>query len=78
MILFNSLVELTDILVDVYDPLNDAIADFAALTQNGNAIIVSVDRDGVGADYSMQDIAKLEGISDLSLENMVKQGHMII
>ncbi len=58
--------DLTDILDTVYDPLNDAIADFVQFTENSGSTFVEVDRDGTGSTYSFAQVVKLEHVTGLS------------
>jgi Ca2+-binding RTX toxin-like protein len=58
--------DLTDILDTVYDPLNDAIADFVSFSESSGSTFVSVDRDGTGGTYSMAQIIKLENVTGLA------------
>lgn len=58
--------DLTDILDTVYDPMTDAIADFVEFTESSGSTFVSVDRDGTGGTYSMAQIIKLENVTGLA------------
>jgi hypothetical protein len=58
--------DLTDILDTVYDPMTDAIADFVEFTESSGSTFLSVDRDGAGGTYSMAQIIKLENVTGLA------------
>lgn len=58
-------------LINDYDPLQDAIDDFVKVTSSGNDSIISVDRDGGSATYTEHEVVRLEGISGLSLDDMI-------
>jgi hypothetical protein len=60
------ILDVTDILDLVYDPINDNIADFIAFSESSGSTFVSVDRDGTGGTYSMAQIVKLEGVTNLA------------
>lgn len=58
--------DLTDILDTVYDPLYDDIADFVSFSESSGSTFVSVDRDGTGGTYTMAQIIKLESVTGLA------------
>lgn len=60
------ILDLTDILDLVYDPINDDIADFVSFSESTGSTFVSVDRDGTAGVYSMAQIVKLEGVTGLA------------
>jgi Ca2+-binding RTX toxin-like protein len=51
-------------LLDVYDPLNDAISDFVRITDNGTHSFLSVDADGGGNSYTQ--IAQLSAVTNIA------------
>jgi len=59
----DDVLDLTDILDTVYDPLTDDIADFISFSESSGSTFVSVDRDGTGGTYSMAQIIKLENVT---------------
>ena len=74
----NDVIDLIDILGTVYDPLNDAIADFVQFTESGGSTFVEVDRDGTGSTYSFAQIAKLDGVTGLAAPDVLESnGHLI-
>ncbi|MCB1558749.1 MAG: type I secretion C-terminal target domain-containing protein, partial [Alphaproteobacteria bacterium] len=63
-------------LIDVLDGTSVAIQDFVtSRVENGNTII-SMDADGAGGNYIAQDVVVLQGVSDVSVEDVVRlTGH---
>jgi Ca2+-binding RTX toxin-like protein len=68
----DDVLDLTDILDTVYDPLNDAIADFVQFTESSGSTFVEVDRDGTGSTYSFAQIVKLENVTGLSSPELLE------
>lgn len=68
----DDVIDLTDILDTVYDPLSDAIADFVQFTESSGNTFVEVDRDGTGSTYSFAQIAKLEGVTNLASPELLE------
>jgi Ca2+-binding RTX toxin-like protein len=68
----DDVIDLTDILDTVYDPLTDAIADFVQFTESSGNTFVEVDRDGTGSTYSFAQIAKLEGVTNLASPELLE------
>lgn len=74
----DDVLDLTDILDTVYDPLTDDIADFISFSESSGSTFVSVDRDGTGGTYSMAQIIKLENVTGLaSPETLETNGNLI-
>jgi Ca2+-binding RTX toxin-like protein len=72
------IIDLTDILGTVYDPLTDAISDFVSLTTGSGSTVISVDRDGTGSTYSMAEVVRLYGTTGLgTAENMETNGNLL-
>lgn len=69
--------DLTDLLA-AYDPLTEDIADFISLTTSGGNTFVAVDRDGTGGTYIAQDVAKIEGVTGLSLAGLLADGNLVV
>lgn len=74
----NDVIDLIDILGTVYDPLNDAIADFVQFTESGGSTFVEVDRDGTGSTYSFAQIAKLDGVTGLAAPDVLESNGQLI
>ena len=49
---------------------------FISLRESGGNTIISVDRDGAGSGYSFQDIAILQGATNLDLNTLLANGHI--
>lgn len=74
----DDVLDLTDILDTVYDPMTDAISDFVEFTESSGSTFVSVDRDGTGGTYSMAQIVKLENVTGLaSPESLELNGNLL-
>ena len=74
----DDVLDLTDILDAVYNPLTDAIADFVSFGESSGSTFVSVDRDGTAGVYSMAQIVKLEGLTGLaSPETLETNGNLL-
>lgn len=69
--------DLSDLL-DLYDPMGDAIADFISLTEVGGNTTVNVDNDGAGSGDGMEAIVVLEGFVGLDLNDMIADNNLII
>lgn len=50
-------------LLDLFDPLVDAIADFVNFTQNSGNLVVSVDRDGNDTVFTFEDVVTVENVN---------------
>lgn len=71
-------IDLTDILGAVYDPVTEAITDFVSISVVSGSSIISVDRDGTGGTYSMAEVVRLYGTTGLgTAENMETNGNLI-
>jgi Ca2+-binding RTX toxin-like protein len=49
---------------------------FINLRESGGNTIISVDRDGAGSGYSFQDVAILQGATNLDLNTLLATGHI--
>lgn len=74
----DDVLDLTDILDTVYDPLTDDIADFISFSESSGSTFVSVDRDGTGGTYSMAQIVKLENVIDLGTPSLLETNGNLI
>lgn len=68
----DDVLDLTDILDTVYDPMTDAISDFIQFTESNGSTFVEVDRDGTGSTYSFAQIVKLENVVGLSSPELLE------
>ncbi|MEW8050662.1 MAG: calcium-binding protein [Candidatus Thiodiazotropha sp.] len=69
-------IDISDLL-DLYDPLNDSLADFVQITDNGTDSTLAVDADG-GAD-TFSAVATLENVTGLTDEQaLVTNGNLIV
>lgn len=69
------MLDISDILIG-FDPLNDAIADFVQVTDNGTDSFIHVDADGIGGNYST--IATALGTTGLSdVQALLDNGNII-
>lgn len=68
----DDVLDLSDILDTVYDPLTDAISDFIQLTESSGDTAVEVDLDGTGTTYTFQQIALLQGVTGLSSPELLE------
>jgi Ca2+-binding RTX toxin-like protein len=60
-----------------FNPLSDDIADFLTLTNSGSNTQVFADRDGTGGGYSSVQVALLEGVTNLDVEDLLLSGNLI-
>jgi Ca2+-binding RTX toxin-like protein len=62
-----------------YDPLEDALADFIEITDDGTDSTVKVDMDGTGTTHSFAQFATLEDVTGLTDEAaLLANGNLII
>ncbi|MEZ5813825.1 MAG: Ig-like domain-containing protein [Alphaproteobacteria bacterium] len=75
----NDVIRLVDIL-EGYDPITDAIADFITLSETVSHTYISVDRDGAGTNYASAQVVRIENVtgewSDIS--DMIAQGDLVV
>ena len=71
--------DLSDVLSGIYDPLTDVLDDFLRIYGNGNSV-VQIDIDGPGAGTAgWKTIAVLQGVDGLSgIQALVDTGHLIV
>ena len=69
-------IDISDVL-DRYDPLDDAIADFVKVTKVGAGTSISIDADGAGADNQAVEVAKLTGVVFNNVQEMLDAGVLI-
>ncbi len=74
----DDVLDLTDILDTVYDPLTEDIADFISFSESSGSTFVSVDRDGTGGTYSMAQIVKLENVTGLGTPGLLETNGNLI
>lgn len=55
-----------------------SIDDFVHLTQSGSNMILSVDTDGTGSGHTFQNIATLNGVSGLTVDDLFNNGHLTV
>lgn len=66
-------------LLNLYDPLTEAITDFVELTTSGSNTLVKVDRDGTDSAYGWTQISTLTGVTGLTDEAaLVANGNLIV
>ncbi len=70
-------IDISDLL-GAYDPLNDAIADFISITQNGSNSLLAIDQDGTGTTHAMQDVVQINNTANLNINDMISDGELII
>lgn len=63
-------------LIEDYDPLTDNISGFIKLVERGGSTTVAVDVNGNGDHYIA--VATLQGAQDLSVQNMLDAGNLVI
>ncbi|MCB1558094.1 MAG: type I secretion C-terminal target domain-containing protein [Alphaproteobacteria bacterium] len=62
-----------------YDPASDAITDFVEIVNSGSDSILKIDKDGLGTQYSAEQIAKLNNINGLTDEqSLVNSGNLLV
>ena len=61
-----------------YDPLNDDIADFVSLSDDGTNSFLAVDQDGLDTSYSFITVAQLNGVTNLDLNDMITNGELLV
>ena len=54
------------------------IAQFVQLTTQGNKTTLSVDADGAANGSQFATIAVIEGVRDMTLDNMIQNGSLIV
>jgi len=69
-------IDISDLLA-AYDPVQDSINDFVNVTNAGGDSVISVDKDGSGQTYGMQNIAIVEN-NTLDLNDLINQGNLIV
>jgi Ca2+-binding RTX toxin-like protein len=62
-----------------FDPLADALSNWTNVSESGSDSILSVDQDGLGAAFSMTQIALLQGETGLgTVDDLLASGHLVI
>tara|TARA_R110000796_G_scaffold96719_1_gene203225 strand:- start:682567 stop:690534 length:7968 start_codon:yes stop_codon:yes gene_type:complete len=73
----NDVLDISDILDSIYDPLNDAIADFVKITASNGHSILSIDNNGGGDEFIS--IAILENASGLTdIDALIANQNLIV
>ncbi|MES2728943.1 MAG: type I secretion C-terminal target domain-containing protein [Pseudomonadota bacterium] len=54
-----------------FDPLTESIGDFVRLTEQSGSSRLQVDRDGAGTAYGWENVALLQGVVGLNVENII-------
>lgn len=71
-------INLSDLL-ELYNPVSDAITDFVQITTSGSNSSVFVDRDGLASTYGFSQIATISGVTGLTDEAaLVTSGNLIV
>jgi len=72
-------VDISDVL-EGFDPLSDAIADFVQITDAGNkGSLLSVDVDGGGDNFvAVTTINTIESVKSLDLQTLIDDGNLIV
>jgi Ca2+-binding RTX toxin-like protein len=70
-------IDIADVL-DGYWNGTDPIADFVALTTSGLDTLLRVDLDGTGGTYSLTQIATIQGVTGLSLNDLISNDNLIV
>ena len=65
-------------LIQGQDDVTDAINDFVYIAEENGNTIISVDVDGASGPAEAVEVAKLEDVSGMSVEDMVNSGNIII
>lgn len=66
-------------LLEEYDQLTDALADFVEITDDGTSSYLSVDLDGAGTTHSMAQVAIISGVTGLTDEAaLVTAGTLVV
>ena len=63
-------------LLGLYDPLQDAIADFVRFTADGGDTLLEVDESGSGSSFST--IAVLKDVTGLDEQALLTSGHLLV
>jgi Ca2+-binding RTX toxin-like protein len=65
-------------LLEIYDPLADALSDFVRIQDSGANAIVSIDRDGAGGSANWVQIATIQGVNGLDdVDALVLAGNLL-
>jgi len=71
-------IDIADIITG-YDALNDNLADWAEITDNGTDSFLSVDLDGTGTAFAMTQIVTIEGVTGLTDEDaLVASNNLLV
>lgn len=71
------MLDFVDVL-SAYDPLNDLIADFVQITDDGTDSTISIDQDGTGSTNSFEDVLVVENTTGLDLNDMITNGELLV
>lgn len=61
-----------------FDPVSSAIADFVRLTVSGGNTVVAIDANGATDGHSWQNIARLDGVTGLNVEDLFNTGKLLV
>ena len=61
-----------------FDPLASAISDFVRLAESGGNSIVAVDANGAAGGAAFKDIARLDGVTGLDLNELFTGGNLLV
>lgn len=73
----NDALDISDLL-SLYDPIADAISDFVQLTTAAGNTSIAIDADATGVGESFENIVVLEGVTGLTLNDLVNNGHLVL
>ena len=63
-------------LIEGQDDVTDAINEFVYVTEEDGATIISVDVDGAGGPAEAQQVARLDGVTGVSLGDLFNNGNI--
>lgn len=68
--------DLSDLIID-FDPVSSAIADFVQISTVGRVTFLQVDVDGAGTDSGFVTVARIDGLRNADLDQLMTDGHII-
>ena len=71
-------IDISDVLDGIYDPMSDALTDFVQFSQSGSDTVVSIDRDGAGSTYGWTQIALLQGVVHTDEAALVAANNLLV
>lgn len=74
----NEVIDISDV-ISAYDPLNDVLTDFVQIANSGSNSTISIDQDGTGTTFAMQQLGTIVGVTGLTDEDaLVASGNLIV